>query len=202
MLRYSHEHEILHHHQSTDHHRRSRPPSRRRRVSASVRNLQGCRHGWWMGSCSENARHGRVAARAMPKNSERTKAFRDLRVRFRASEHDFHADVAKAPQGFGTRHLLRHQRGVKNSLRAWISVERHLYNGGSPRFISSLRGLHSIEGKTNRTGIIWKADQQCVTVSKHVYRVRVDKHDDWLPRALRDPTDPKKPIREVLSDRA
>ena len=50
-----------------------------------------------------------------------------------------------------------------------------------------------IEGKTNRTGIIWKADQQCVTVCKHVYRVRVDKCDDWLTRALQDPTDPTKP---------
>ena len=77
--------------------------------------------------------------------------------------------------------------------RAWISVERHLYEGGSPRFISSGRGLHSFEGKTNRTGIIWKADPQCVTVCKHVYRVRVAKHDDWLTRALQDPTDPTKP---------
>ena len=34
-------------------------------------------------------------ARAMPKSSERTKAFRDLRVRFRLNEYDFHADVAK-----------------------------------------------------------------------------------------------------------
>ncbi|MFQ7179111.1 MAG: hypothetical protein ACLRPO_09060, partial [Sutterella wadsworthensis] len=34
-------------------------------------------------------------ARAMPKSSERTKAFRDLRVHFRLSEYDFHADVAK-----------------------------------------------------------------------------------------------------------
>ena len=82
---------------------------------------------------------------------------------------------------------------LKLASRAWISVERHLYNGGFPRFISSRRGLHSIEGKTNCTGIIWKADQQCVTVSKHVYRVSVDKHDDWLTRALQDPTDPTKP---------
>ena len=81
----------------------------------------------------------------------------------------------------------------KLASRAWISVERHLYNGGSPRFISSRRGLHSIEGKTNRTGIIWKADQQCVTVCKRVYRVRVDKRDDWLTRALQDQTDPTKP---------
>lgn len=31
----------------------------------------------------------------MPKCKERTKAFRDLRVRFRLSGYDFHADVAK-----------------------------------------------------------------------------------------------------------
>ena len=133
------------------------------------------------------------AARAMPKGSERTKAFRDLRVRFRLSEYDFHADVAKHRKASGRGHLLGINECQKLASRAWISVERHLYNGGSPRFISSRRGLHSIEEKTNRTGIIWKADQQCVTVSKHVYRVRVDKHDDWLTRALHDPTDPAKP---------
>ena len=133
------------------------------------------------------------AARAMPKGSERTKAFRDLRVRFRLNEYDFHADVAKHRKASGRGHLLGINEGQKLASRAWISVERHLYNGGSPRFISSRRGLHSIEGKTNRTGIIWKADQQCVTVCKRVYRVRVDKRDDWLTRALQDPTDPTKP---------
>ena len=132
-------------------------------------------------------------ARAMPKSSERTKAFRDLRVRFRLSEYDFHADVAMHRKASGRGHLLGINECQKLASRAWISVERHLYNGGSPRFISSRRGLHSIEGKTNRTGIIWKADQQCVTVCKHVYRVRVDKRDDWLTRALQDPTDPTKP---------
>ena len=100
-------------------------------------------------------------ARAMPKSSERTKAFRDLRVRFRLSEYDFHADVAKHRKASGRCHLLGINESQKLASRAWISVERHLYNGGAPRFISSRRGLHSIEGKTNRTGIIWKADQQC-----------------------------------------
>ena len=106
------------------------------------------------------------ATRAMPKGRERTKAFRDLRVRFRLSEYDFHADVAKHCKASGRGHLLGINECQKLASRAWISVERHLYNGGSPRFISSRRGLHSIEGKTNCTGIIWKADQQCVTVCK------------------------------------
>ena len=45
------------------------------------------------------------AARVMPKGSERTKAFRDLRVRFRLSEYDFHADVAMHRKASGRGHL-------------------------------------------------------------------------------------------------
>ena len=45
-------------------------------------------------------------ARAMPKSSERTKAFRDLRVHFRLSEYDFHADVAMHRKASGRGHLL------------------------------------------------------------------------------------------------
>ena len=46
------------------------------------------------------------AARAMPKGKDRAKAFRDLRVRFRLSEYDFHADVAKHRKASGRSHLL------------------------------------------------------------------------------------------------
>ena len=46
------------------------------------------------------------AARVMPKGSERTKAFRDLRVRFRLSEYDFYADVAMHRKASGRGHLL------------------------------------------------------------------------------------------------
>ena len=57
-------------------------------------------------------------ARAMPKSSERTKAFRDLRVRFRLSEHDFHADVAKHRKASGRGHLLGINEGQKLASRA------------------------------------------------------------------------------------
>ena len=66
-------------------------------------------------------------ARAMPKSSERTKAFRDLRVRFRLNEYDFHADVAKHRKASGRGHLLGINECQKLASRAWISVERHLY---------------------------------------------------------------------------
>ena len=58
------------------------------------------------------------AARAMPKGSERTIAFRDLRVRFRLSEHDFHAAVAKHRKASGRGHLLGINEGQKLASRA------------------------------------------------------------------------------------
>ena len=60
-------------------------------------------------------------ARAMPKSSERTKAFRDLRVHFRLSEYDFHADVAKHRKASGRCHLLGINESQKLASRAWIS---------------------------------------------------------------------------------
>ena len=133
------------------------------------------------------------AARVMPKGKERTQAFRDLRIRFRLSEYDFHADVAQQRKASGRGHLLGINECQKIASRAWISVERHIYKDGSPRFISSKRGLHSVEGKTNKTGIIWKAEKSVFKFAGHTYRVRINKHDDWLTRALQDPTDPAKP---------
>ena len=51
VLRYFHEHEILHH-QSSDHHRRSRPPSAAQEFQLRLQPSER-RHGWWMGSCSD-----------------------------------------------------------------------------------------------------------------------------------------------------
>ena len=51
VLRFFHEHEILHH-QSTDHHRRSRPPSAAQELQLRLQPSER-RHGWWMGSCSD-----------------------------------------------------------------------------------------------------------------------------------------------------
>ena len=54
------------------------------------------------------------ATRAMPKGREGTKAFRDLRVRFRLSEYDLHAERrAKHRKASGRGRLLRHQQMSK-----------------------------------------------------------------------------------------
>ena len=76
-------------------------------------------------------------ARAMPKSSERTKAFRDLRVeRVRLSCRRRHA-----PQGFGTRPLTRHQRMSKARFE---SVDL----GGTPPLQRRLSEVHQFSTRT------------------------------------------------------
>ena len=80
-------------------------------------------------------------ARAMPKSSERTKAFRDLRVRFRLSEYDFHADVAKRRKASGRGHLL----GINECAKArFESVDL----GGTPPLQRRLSEVHQFSTRT------------------------------------------------------
>lgn len=65
--------------------------------------------------------------------------------------------------------------------------------GGRPKFKSKLRGLHSIEGKTNKSGIVWKPDSQTVVWMKRTMTAYVECSDAWLMRALADPQDPAEP---------
>ena len=141
-------------------------------------------------------------ARAMPKSSERTKAFRDLRVHFRLSEYDFQCRRRHAPQGFGTRPLTRHQRMSKARFE---SVDL----GGTPPLQRRRSEVHQF---STRTAFDRREDQShrhhlasrsaVRNRLKRVYRVRVDKRDDWLTRALGADGSHKAQKSEVLSDRA
>ena len=55
-----------------------------------------------------------------------------------------------------------------------------------PRFKSSKRGLHSIEGKTNKTGLKFRPEKKVLNWCGHDYRVLVDPKDDYIQRALKE----------------
>ena len=131
-------------------------------------------------------------------------AFRDLRVRFALAQgHDFQlADRRRTARLIGTAATLlgiNVQIAPNTRFEAWILVESRrtkLYNSGSPSSSALARTelADSIEGKTNRTGIIWKADRafrrQCLARPSGDACVSpcsrcVDKRDDWLPELCR-----------------
>ena len=96
----------------------------------------------------------------MPKGEERSRRFPELRGQFGFREYDLHAVAAKHWNASGRKPQLGCNEVQKLATAVFRSVDRWLlHQGGRPRFKNNRRGLHSIEGKTNKSGIIWKPAQ-------------------------------------------
>ena len=125
-------------------------------------------------------------ARAMPKGKERNDLFKTLVRQYRLSEYDLHATIAQHRSGSGRKSELGINEAQKIASRVYQSVHRYqLGSGGRPRFKSASRGLQSIEGKTNTTGLKFKAEQSVLDWCRHHYRVMVAPSDNYIQHALR-----------------
>ena len=95
---------------------------------------------------------------AMPKGKDRNNRFKEIQKSALLSEYALH-DVVKehrAKGGFTKR--IGINEAQKIATRVWQGIERRLlHQGGQPWFKSAKRGLHSVEGKSNKTGLRWKA---------------------------------------------
>ena len=94
----------------------------------------------------------------MPTGKDRNNRFKEIQKSARLSEYALH-DVVKehrAKGGFTKR--IGINEAQKIATRVWQGIERWLlHQGGQPRFKSAKRGLHSVEGKSNKAGLRWKA---------------------------------------------
>lgn len=125
---------------------------------------------------------------AMPKGKERTEAFLKLARSFGiSSAWDFYPIIAEHAKASGLAKELNSQIRCALADNLWRAWEAWLFKGkGKPRFKSASRGLHSLRGKTNTTGIIWKPENQSVRYGKRHYRVNIPKKDTYAREAIRD----------------
>ena len=122
---------------------------------------------------------------SMPKGKERTNLFKCLDRKYRLTEYDLHAVIAKHRQASGRKAELGINETQKIATRVFQTVNRYkLGLGGRPRFKSVSRGLRSIEGKTNKTGLKFNIEKSVLTWCKHDYRVLIDPRDEYIQRAL------------------
>ena len=129
----------------------------------------------------------------MPKGAERNARFREIRKAYRLTEYGFHEIIKEHRAASGRASELGINEAQKLATACYKAVERWLLHlGGRPRFKSASRGLHSIEGKTNKTGLKWKEDKFCLDWCGRQYRVLKDQKDTYLQEALSDPDDPSK----------
>lgn len=122
----------------------------------------------------------------MPKGKERSELFRKLDRKYQLTEYDLHTVIAKHRQRSGRKTELGINETQKIATRVFQAVNRYkLGLGGRPRFKSLSRGLRSIEGKSNKTGLKFNIEKSVLSWCKHDYRVFIDPQDDFLQRALR-----------------
>ena len=134
------------------------------------------------------------AACAMPKGKERTKAFSELSKRFGiASAYDFEKILQAHANASGRAKQLHSDIKQVLADNLWKSWSNWRFEGkGRPRFKGASRGLHTLRGKKNATGISWKPDEQRVRYGGKLYRVHIPAKDVYAREALRDPSDPTK----------
>lgn len=123
----------------------------------------------------------------MPKGKERAAAFRALDRKYGLTEYDLHSVIARHREGSGRKAELGINETQKIATRVFQAINRYkLGLGGMPRFKSSKRGLHSIEGKTNKTGLKFRPEKKVLNWCGHDYRVLIDPKDDYIQRALKE----------------
>ncbi len=118
---------------------------------------------------------------SMPKGKERTNLFKSLDRKYHLTEYDLHAVIAKHRQASGRKTELGINEAQKIATRVFQAVNRYkLGLGGRPRFKSAKRGLRSIEGKTNKTGLKFNIEKSVLSWCQHDYRVIIDPKDDYI----------------------
>ena len=116
---------------------------------------------------------------AMPKGKDRNKRFKEIQKSARLSEYALHDVVKEHRAKGGLTKRIGINEAQKIATRVWQGIERRLlHQGGEPRFKSAKRGLHSVEGKSNKTGLRWKAKTWTLEVLDLVIKAEAPNGDD------------------------
>ena len=136
-------------------------------------------------------------ARKMPKGKERTELFKTIRQRYHFSDYDLQAFAIKTKNScFIGDHLDTHTV-QKISKRAFDAVNMYCFGKrGRPRFKSHRRGIQSVEGKSNDTGIRFRDGIICWKDLK--LRALIDKHDPVIQHGLNSPIKFNRIVRKKI----
>ena len=137
------------------------------------------------------------AARKMPRATSqqrkaRGQAFTDVRRAHGFSDFDFQAMAVQHKNAAGYAGRLSAPVTQKLGTKVFLALEQYLLGKkGKPRFKGVKRPLHSVEGKSNETGVRWNEDDGCVYLAADwaiPAKLPDLRRDEWLWVALRAPT--------------
>lgn len=124
-------------------------------------------------------------ALGMVKGKERNELFRRLNRQYRLTGFDVHADIARHREGTKRKSELSSNEAQKLATQAFNAVSCCIFKqGGRPRFKSFKRGLRSLEGKTNATGLKFRPEKMLLDWCRKTYQVMLDPKDAYALEAL------------------
>lgn len=108
----------------------------------------------------------------------------DMLKEFELNEYSLHADIKSMQHVF--KKNIDSFTAQKIATRVWTAIEKLLFgNGERVSFKKHSEGLNSLEGKSNATGIRYKAESHTLEWNKLVIKVQ-SKLNDYEITALRD----------------
>lgn len=138
-----------------------------------------------------------AAARTLPRvtaaqRKVRAAAFAAVRKAHNFSDYEFQALAIQHKNAAGFEGRVPAHVAQKLGTKVFQALEQHLLGQrGRPRFKGALRPLHSVEGKSNETGVRWSEDDGCVYLAADwaiPAKIPDLRKDEWLWTALRSPT--------------
>ena len=111
--------------------------------------------------------------------NEKSNELKNIQQQFGLSEYQFHAYVKKQYQQFKG---IDANTGQALATRVWKATATNLYGKGKSLHFKKRGQLRSIEGKSNKTGIIYK--NEWLTFNKLMLKVNIRKTDLYAQEAL------------------
>ena len=109
----------------------------------------------------------------------------DLLKQYGLSEYSLHSDVKKYQKYY--KKNIDSFTAQKIASRVWISYDKLLFgNGDKIHFKSYNNGLMSLEGKSNKTGIVYKLENNLVKWLGLEIPVKLNVNNDYETKALMD----------------
>ena len=111
--------------------------------------------------------------------NEKSKELKIIQQQFGLSEYQLHEYVKKQYQQFKG---MDSNTGQALATRVWKAVETNLYRKGKSLHFKKRGQLNSIEGKSNKSGIVYK--DEWLTFNKLMLKVKLRKTDSYAQEAL------------------
>jgi hypothetical protein len=121
-------------------------------------------------------------ARKMEKGEERTKEFKTIEKKYKLTKSDYEKYISKIQHHY--RNHIDSFSAQKIAMRVKEAIDKVRFNNGRTVHFKKFGSLHSIEGKSNDSGITYDFENNSINWIKINIPVKIKKNDNYAVEAI------------------